>query len=122
MRCFHSMRSHLFPVPEPGHCRLVWNHLGQPETTKHCAQTGRSHVAVLVRPYPRRSQEDGSGTTDGAVRLTVRANSAGSEDGDVDPVESHSDPNDPWHQVWDVLKPRMVLCSFLGLKIVATYM
>ncbi len=49
-------------------------------------------MAVLVRPHPRESR-DGE-----AVRLTVRANSAGSN-GDGDPVESHSDPNDPWHRV-----------------------
>ncbi len=54
-------------------------------------------MAVLVRPPPWDSVENDDSA--GSVRLTVRANSADDEGGPIDVAASHSDPNDPWHQV-----------------------
>lgn len=61
------------------------------------AQTGRSHVALLVQPPPPRRPEH-AGAREGEVHLMVRAES-GSVSGHADVVAHHSDPHDPWHQV-----------------------
>jgi hypothetical protein len=65
------------------------------------AQTGRSHVALLVQPPPPRHPEH-AGAKEDEVHLMVRAES-GSVLGHADVVAHHSDPHDPWHQVTGAL-------------------
>jgi hypothetical protein len=65
------------------------------------AQTGRSHVALLVQPPPPRRPEH-AGAREDEVHLMVRAES-GSAAEHADVVAHHSDPHDPWHQVTGAL-------------------